>query len=96
MAKTEYIDVSSYEEWVQPIDWTVSLLTGVTVSSVACTHYKPDGSTASDVTATVVTPISYIKIPSGLAIGVHTIHCVATTTDAALSPEVRLIVSVDY
>lgn len=96
MAKDSLQTQSTLEERVYVIDWTDALLTGVTVSSVACTHTKPDGSTAADVTATVSTPLAYVKVPSGLAVGTHYINCVATTTDTALSPEVRFVVRVDY
>ena len=95
MAKDENLTISTREEWLQPIDWTNSLPDGVTVSSVAVTHEPPSGS-AVTITPTVATPISYIPIPSGLAIGTHYLHCVATTTNTNHSPEVRLIVQVNY
>lgn len=95
MAKDSLQKQSSLEERVYPIDWTDALLTSVTVSSVATTHTPPSGSAAS-ITNTVATPISYIKVPSGLAVGTHYISCVATTSDSALSPEVRLVITVDY
>lgn len=97
MAKdSDILSQSSLEEIVYPVDYSPALLTGVTVSSVACTHTKPDGTTAADVTATVVTPIAYVKVPSSLDVGTHYISCVATTSNSDLSPEVRLIVRVDY
>ena len=96
MAKDALKEQSSLEEQVYPIDYSPALLTAVTVTSVACTHTLPNGSTASDVTATVVTPIAYVKVPSGLAVGTHYVSCVATTSNADLSPEVRLVVRVDY
>jgi len=86
---------SSLEERVYPIDWTPALLTGVTVTSVTITHTPPSGADAS-ITTTTATPISYIKVPSGLVVGEHLVSCVATTSDSALSPEVRLIITVDY
>lgn len=95
MAKDSLQTQSSLEERIYPINWTDALLTAVTVSSVATTHTPPSGSAVS-ITNTVATPISYIKVPSGLVVGTHTISCVATTTDSALSPEVRLIIRVDY
>lgn len=95
MAKDSLQRQSSLEERVYPIDWTDALLTGVTVSSVTTTHTPPSGSAAS-ITNTVSTPTSYIKVPSGLAVGTHYISCVATTSDSALSPEVRLVITVDY
>jgi hypothetical protein len=86
---------SSLEERIYPIDWTPALLDGVTVSSVTISHTPPSGNDAT-ITGTVTTPISYIKVPSGLAVGVHTVSVVATTSNADLSPEVRLIIRVDY
>lgn len=95
MAVDVHYRQSSNEEIKYPIDWTNTLLTGVTVSSVAVTHTPPSGS-AVTVTASVSSPLSYIPIPSGLAIGRHYFSCVATTSDSALSPEVRLVIQVDY
>jgi len=95
MAKDSLQKQSSLEERVYPIDWTVSLLTGVTVSSIAITHTPPSGADAT-ITTTVATPLSYIKVPAGLVIGTHYVSCVATTSDPALSPEVRLVIIVDY
>jgi hypothetical protein len=86
---------SSLEERIYPIDWTPALLDGVTVSSVTISHTPPSGNDAT-ITSTIATPISYIKVPSGLAVGVHTVSVVATTSNADLSPEVRLIIRVDY
>lgn len=95
MAKDSLQSQSSLEERIYPIDWTDALLTGVTVSSITITHTPPSGEDAS-ITATVSSPISYIKVPSGLVVGTHYISCVATTSDSALSPEVRLVIRVDY
>ena len=95
MTKEYQLVLSSKEEWIQPVDYSLSLLTGVTVSSVACTHTPPSGNAAT-ITATVTDNIGYIKIPSGLALGTHFIDCVATTSNPDHSPVVRLIVRVDY
>lgn len=95
MSKTSSQVQSSLEERIYPIDWTDALLTGVTVSSVTITHTPPSGADAS-ITSTISSPISYIKVPSGLAIGVHTVSVVATTSNTELSPEVRLVIRVDY
>jgi len=49
-----------------------------------------------------VPPISFrnvrmlVKVPAGLVVGVHTVSVVATTSNADLSPEVRLVIRVDY
>ena len=96
MAKDSQQSQSSLEERIYPIDWTDALLTGVTVTSVTITHTKPDGTAGTGITSTISTPTSYIKVPSGLAVGTHYVSCVATTSDTALSPEVRLIIRVDY
>ena len=95
MAKESFHTQSSLEEIPYYIDWSDALLTGVTVTSVAVTHTPPSGSAAT-ITTTTATPYSYIKVPSGLAVGTHYISCVATTSDTSLSPEVRLIIRVDY
>lgn len=95
MAVTIDLTQSSYEEKIYPIDWTNSLLTGVTVTSVAITHVPPSGS-ALTITGTTTTPYSYIPVPSGLVTGVHFFHCVATTSNANLSPEVLLRIKVNY
>jgi hypothetical protein len=95
MAKEYILTQSTLEESVYPIDWTNSLLSGVTVSSVATTHTPPSGSAAS-ITNTLADPISYIEVPAGLALGTHFIDCVATTSNAKLSPVVRLIITVKY
>lgn len=95
MAKDSQQTQSSLEERIYPIDWTDALLSGVTVSSVAITHTPPSGADAS-IMSTISSPISYIKVPSGLAVGMHTVSVVATTSNADLSPEVRLVIRVDY
>lgn len=95
MARDSHQKQSSLEERIYPIDWTDALLTGVTVSSITITHTPPSGEDAS-ITSAVVTPISYIKVPAGLVAGTHFVSCVATTSDTALSPEVRLVIAVDY
>lgn len=95
MAKDSQQTQSSLEERIYPIDWTDALLTGVTVSSVTITHTPPSGADAT-ITSTISSPISYIKVPSGLVVGVHYVSVVATTSNADLSPEVRLVIRVDY
>lgn len=94
MAKTVHITGDSAEELIVPIDWTDALLTSVTVSSVAVTHYPPYGAAASP-TATVTTPQSFTKIPAGLVVGVHEFKNVATTSNSDLSPVVLIVVRVD-
>jgi hypothetical protein len=95
MAKDSNHKQSSLEELIYPIDFTNALLTGVTVSSATITHTPPSGSDAT-ITTSVVTPIVYVKVPTGLVVGTHTVSVVATTSNADLSPEVRLVITVDY
>lgn len=95
MAKDSYQTQSSLEERVYPIDWTDALLSGVTVSSVTVTHTPPSGADAT-ITNSVSSPISYIKVSTGLVTGIHYVSVVATTSNADLSPEVRLVIRVDY
>lgn len=83
------------EERIYPIDWTDALLSGVTVSGVTIVHTPPSGDDAN-ITSTTTSPISYVKVPSGLVVGAHTVSVIATTSNADLSPEVRLIINVDY
>jgi len=91
--KIIHVTQHSTEEGIYPIDWTVSLLAGVTVSSVAFDHAPPTGVDAS-ITALIVTPISYVKVPAGLVTGIHKVVCTATTSDTALSPVVLLVIRV--
>lgn len=95
MAKDSNQKQSSLEERIYPIEWADALLSGVTLSSIAITHTPPSGSAAS-FTSELSGTISYIKSPSGLVAGTHFVNCVATTSNAALSPEVRLVIRVDY
>jgi hypothetical protein len=95
MAKDVQVKQTSLEERVFPIEWSPALLDGVTVSSVALTHTPPSGSAASFSNEQSGT-LGYVKSPSGLAVGKHLVSCVATTSNSALSPEVRLIIRVDY
>lgn len=95
MAKDSKQSQSSLEERVYPIDFTDALLDGVTVSSASITHTPPSGDDAS-ITTSVVTPMVYVNVPAGLVIGTHYVSVVATTSNAALSPEVRLVIRVDY
>ena len=95
MAKEVFVKQSSLAEGVYPIDFTDALLDGVTVSSVTVTHVPPYGATAT-IGNSVTSPIAYIKVPTGLALGVHYVNVVATTSNADLSPVVRLVVKVDF
>lgn len=94
MAKTSQQTQTSREELIYPIDFTNALLTGVTVTDATITHTPPSGSAAT-IGKTVQTPIVYVKVPKGLAVGLNTVSVVATTSDPDLSPEVILKISVD-
>jgi hypothetical protein len=91
---------TSLEERIYPIDFSPALLSGVTLTSVAFTHTVPSGSTSTSMStgmgSTVTTPIAYVKMPSGLPVGRNFVNVVATTSNADLSPEVRLVIQVDY
>jgi len=94
MAIQANVKQSSLECLIYPIDWTLALLSGVTVTGVTITHTPPSGSAAS-FGDDIATPITYIESPKGLVTGNHYVSIVATTSNAALCPEVYLIIAVD-
>lgn len=94
MAKRVNAEQSPLEKLIYPIDWSEALLAGVTVSDVSITHTPPNGSAAT-FGKQVSSPITYIKSPSGLAAGKHTVSVVAITSNADLQPEVRLQIKVE-
>jgi hypothetical protein len=94
MAKEHDDKQTSREERIYPIDFTNALLSGVTVSSVTITHTPPYGAVAT-IGNTISSPIAYVKVPTGLVVGLHTVSVVATTSNTDLSPEVILKIKVD-
>lgn len=96
MAKDFHDTQSSLEEKPYPIDWTDALPSGVTVSSLAATHTPPSGAAVTLTHDLTLAPITTSYVPSGLVVGVHTFSVVATTSNTKVSPEVRLIIRVDY
>lgn len=92
MRKT-YHNQASTQKAVYPIDFTNSLLTGVTVSSAIATHSViGTGSTAVTCTCTVATPIVYVDVPTGLTVGGNAVDVVVTTSDSNVKPVHRLII----
>lgn len=94
MANDAQCKQSTREGLIYPVDFTNALLTGVTVTDATITHTPPSGAAAT-ISKQVTTPIVYVKVPKGLAVGRHVVSVVATTSDADLSPEVRLLITVD-
>ena len=96
MAIDIFENQSSQQEKPYVIDWTDSLLSGDTVTSLAATHTPPSGSAATITHDLTLAPITVTYVPSGLVVGVHYVVIVATTSDAKVSPVVRLVIRVDY
>lgn len=94
MALKTTVKQSSLEKLVFPIDWTLALLDGVDVTSVNITHTPPSGSPAT-FGQQISTPISYVKSPNSLVVGVHYVSVVAVTTNPDLQPEVFLVIDVE-
>lgn len=90
--KTTYHNQASTQESRYPVDFTDSLLTAVTVSSATATHTVFPSGSALTITTTVATPIVYVNVPTGLAVGTNVIMVVATTSDSLLTPVHRLII----
>lgn len=84
--KTTYVNQCSYEALVIPIDFADSLLTGVTVSTATATHTTYPSGSALTITTDVVTPIVYVNVPTGLAVGTNIIKLATTTSDAEQKP----------
>lgn len=84
--KTSKYNQASTQEARYPIDFTPSLLTGVTVSSATATHTVFSSGTALSITTNVASPIVYVNVPAGLAVGTNIIRVDVTTSDSALSP----------
>jgi len=94
MSKPWNIEQSTAAKLPWPLDFTNSLLTGVTVSSAVATHTPPSG-TATTPTIQVTSPIVYVTIgPLGVT-GVHIVDVLATFSDST-KDDIRLIISVDY
>lgn len=85
---------SSLEKLIFPIDWSRSLLDGVSVVSVNITHTPPSGDPAL-FGSTIESPVSYIKSPDSLVLGTHFISVVGVTSNPDLRPEVYIILNVD-
>lgn len=84
--KTTKHNQSSIEKARFVVDFTDSLLAAVTVSSATATHVVFPSGSALTITTNVVTPLVYVNVPTGLAVGTNVIRVVATTSDGALSP----------
>lgn len=84
--KTTYANQAGTQESRYPIDFTQSLLTGVTVSSATATHVAYPSGSPLTITTNVVTPIVYVNVPAGLVVGTNVIRVDVTTSDSALSP----------
>ena len=91
--KTTYHNQSSLEEARYPVDFTNSLLTAVTVSSAVATHTNYPSGSALTITTSVSSPIVYVNVPAGLAVGTNVVRVVATTSDSLLSPAHELIIT---
>ena len=90
--KTTYHNQASTEEKRFPIDSTPSLLTSVTVSSATATHTVYPSGSALTITTNTSSPIVYVNVPAGLAVGTNVVRVVATTSDSLLSPAHELII----
>lgn len=90
--KTTHHNQASTQESRYPIDFTPSLLTGVTVSSAVATHTVYPSGSALTITTNVSSPTVYVNVPAGLAVGTNVIMVVVTTSDSALSPVHRLVI----
>jgi len=78
-----------------PLDFTKSLLSGVTVSSAVVTHTPPSGGTVTTPSTQIVSPIVYVTVgPLGVT-GVHYVDVLATFSDAT-KDDIRLVIRVDY
>jgi hypothetical protein len=91
--KSTYHNQASIEEARYPVDFTDSLLTAVTVSSAVATHVVYPSGSALTITTSVSSPIVYVNVPTGLAVGTNVIRIVATTSDGLLSPAHELIIT---
>jgi hypothetical protein len=87
---------STRQEKLFSIDWTVALPTNVTVTSITSTHTPPLGAAVTPTNDYSAAPVTHTYMPSGLAIGVHLLDIVATTSNASISPHVRFTIRVDY
>ena len=77
-----------------PLDFTKSLLSGVTVSSAVATHTPPSG-VATTPTIQVTSPIVYVTVGPLAVTGVHYVDVLATFSDAH-KDDIRLVIRVDY
>lgn len=84
--KTTKHNQASTQKARYPIDATPSLLSAVTVSSALATHTVFPSGTALSITTNVSSPIVYVNVPVGLAVGTNIIRVDITTSDSALSP----------
>lgn len=96
MAKQVNVNQSTNEEKVYPIDFSPSLLTGVTVTG-ATLEYSGDnpGDNPAVYSASVTTPIVYVSV-SNLVVGHHRLSVVAQTSNNNLSPEVMLLIDTKW
>jgi hypothetical protein len=77
--KTVYADQSSVEKITYDMDVTVSLHTSETISSVATTHVTYPSGAALTITNTHTSPIAYVTVPTGLAVGTNVVQALVTT-----------------
>ena len=81
------------EPW--PCNFSPSLLTGATVSSVVVTHTPPSGGTVTTPSTQIVSPIVYVTVgPLGVT-GIHYVDVLAIFSDGH-KDDIRLIIQVDY
>jgi len=85
---------SSLEKLIFPIDWSPSLLENTDITSVIITHTPPASGSPATFGQQIETPISYIKSPEGLDVGLHRVSVVAITSNPDLKPEVVLVIRV--
>ena len=94
MSRPWNIGQSTVAKLPWPLDFTNSLLSGVTVSSAVATHTPPSGA-ATTPTIQVTSPYVYVTVGPLTVTGVHYIDVVATFSDEHID-DIRLIFQVDY
>jgi hypothetical protein len=96
MATEFQLEQSSAEDVTYPLDFLPQLLDGVSLTGngAVVTHVPPGIGTPVTVTPSLLDDVVYVPIPADLDEGVHEFSCVAITTNAAVKPEILLIVTV--
>jgi hypothetical protein len=94
MAKQVIVNQSSREEKIYPLEFSPALLTGVSLLD-ATLEYTGDNDDDDPPTldSAIDGTMVYVSV-SSLIIGYHRVMCIAQTSNADLSPEIELLITV--